>query len=63
MLSATIYRRSKAVLYETLGEVIWNGREIPVDPDDDPDLNRLAVQPYWLSTSEDTVEEFNRQRW
>ena len=62
MLKTTIFKLSEDFGYELLGEIIWDGKEIRVNPDDDPQLSRIAAQPYWLSTP-DKVEEFDPNRY
>ena len=56
-LKASVFRLGEDFNCVKVGEIIWDGKEIRVDRDN-PELRRIAAEPYWLGTP-DKVEEFN----
>jgi hypothetical protein len=48
-LKASVFRLDEDFSCFKVGEIIWNGEKIPVEPVGIRDLQEIASRPYWIS--------------
>jgi hypothetical protein len=57
-LEVAVFELGKDFNCFKLGEIIWDGNTIRVDPSNDRDLQQIAAKSYWLGTVR-AVKEFS----
>ena len=55
-LKASVFRWSDDFNYVKVGEIIWDGEQIRVEPAGVRELQEIASRPYWTSTSREVKE-------
>ena len=50
-LKASVFKLGKNLNCAKVGEIIWNGKEIVVEPSGVRELKNIAGRSYWIETS------------